>query len=119
MPINEGMISVKGAESRLESSGELYACMAPHKGGRVLPCRTDEPALDILCTGHDDGSFYLSIVNRHGDPCSIDMEGYDILSCTEIRTGEYSLKSNDFTVDKNAEMTVSGHSVLFVSLRNH
>ncbi len=117
MPVNEGMITVKGADSKLESTGELFRLMKPHMGGMVIGCTADNDALDILCTEHNDGRLYLSIVNRFTDPCAIDTDGYEILSCTEIRTGEYSFQCNDYTVHPLAEPVISGHSVLFLALR--
>jgi len=117
MPVNEGMITVKGADSKLESTGELFRLMKPHMGGMVIGCTADNDALDILCTEHNDDRLYLSVVNRFTEPCAIDTDGYEILSCTEIRTGEYSFQCNDYTVHPLAEPVVSGHSVLFLALR--
>ena len=117
MPVNEGMITVKGADSKLESTGELFRLMKPHMGGMVIGCTADNDALDILCTEHNDDRLYLSIVNRFTEPCAIDTDGYEILSCTEIRTGEYSFQCNDYTVHPLAEPVISGHSVLFLALR--
>lgn len=117
MPVNEGMIFVCGNTCKLESTGEMFALLAPHKGGSVIPCDADTDALDILCTSHADGTYYLSVVNRRAEPCALALDGYNILSCTEIRTQDYSFESNDYTVDRTAAPTVSGHSVLFLSLR--
>ena len=94
----------------------MFALLAPHKGGCVIPCDADTDALDILCTSHADGTYYLSVVNRRAEPCALDLDGYKILSCTEIRTGAYSFESNDFEVVENAAPTVHGHSVLFMKL---
>ncbi len=119
MPVNEGMITVRGNTCQLESTGEMFALMAPHKGGMVIPCHADTDAADILCTAHDDGTRYLSVINRLSEPLAIDTDGYEILSCTEIQTHEYSFESNVFTVNKHADATVSGHSVLFLSLKQN
>lgn len=115
MPVNEGMISVTPTDCRIESSGELFRLMASHKGGRVVACRTDCDELDVLCTDHG-GTLFLSVVNRRGVPCRLEVPGYTVSDCIEIRTGEYSFENNDFTVEKSWEAVVSGHSVLFVTL---
>ena len=85
--------------------------------GDLVGCHADTDAADILCTAHDDGTWYLSIVNRYSKPLDIDTDGYEILSCTELRTHEYSFESNQFSVIKHADMTVWGHSVLFLVLK--
>lgn len=117
MPVNEGMITVQGNTCKLESTGEMFALMAPHKDGTVIPCHTDAEAADILCTAHEDGTLYLSIVNRSSEPLDIDTDGYEVRSCTEIKTDGYSFESNAFTVNRHADTTVSGHSVLFLALK--
>ncbi|MBQ3590920.1 MAG: hypothetical protein II979_03195, partial [Clostridia bacterium] len=117
MAVNEGMVSVHGTESRLESTGELFVLMAPHKGGTVIPCPSESRDLDILCTGHPDGHLYLSLVNRCAEPVAVAADGYTILSCAEIRTDAYSFSCNTYTVDRHASPVVSGHSVLFLTLR--
>ncbi len=115
MPVNEGMISVTPTDCKIESSGELFRLMASHKGGRVVACESDHDELDVLCTDHD-GTLFLSVVNRRETPCRLEVPGYAISACTEIRTGEYSFECNDFTVEKPEDAVVSGHSVLFVTL---
>ena len=116
MPVNEGMIFVKGNTCKMESTGELFRLMAAHRGGRVIDCATENPALDILCTDHGDHLF-LSVVNRRDNPAELTFDGYEIVSCSEIETKEYSFESNDYEVRKDADTTVHGHSVLFVTLR--
>ena len=116
MPVNEGMIFVKGNTCKMESTGELFRLMAAHRGGRVIDCATENPALDILCTDHGDHLF-LSVVNREDNPAELTFDGYEIVSCSEIETKEYSFESNDYEVRKDADTTVHGHSVLFVTLR--
>ena len=116
MPVNEGMIFVKGNICKTESTGELFRLMAAHRGGRVIPCDTESPALDILCTDHGD-HLYLSAVNRKEVPAELVLDGYTVASCTEIETKEYSFESNDYEVRETADTTVHGHSVLFVTLR--
>ena len=116
MPVNEGMIFVKGNTCKMESTGELFRLMAAHRGGRVIDCATENPALDILCTDHGDHLF-LSVVNRKDNPAELTFDGYEIVSCSEIETKEYSFESNDYEVRKDADTTVHGHSVLFVTLR--
>ena len=116
MPVNEGMIFVRGNTCKMESTGELFRLMAPHRGGCVIDCATENPALDILCTDHGDHLF-LSVVNRKDNPAELTFDGYEIVSCSEIETKEYSFESNDYEVRKDADTTVHGHSVLFVTLR--
>ena len=116
MPVNEGMIFVKGNTCKMESTGELFRLMAAHRGGRVIDCATENPALDILCTDHGDHLF-LSVVNRKDNPAELTFDGYEIVSCSEIETKEYSFESNDYEVRKDADTTVHGHSVLFITLR--
>ena len=115
MPVNEGMITVTPAGCRIESTGELFRLMSSHKNGRVVPCDSDYSEFDILCTDHGD-TLFLSVVNRRSDPCRVEIPGYAVKACTEIRTNEYSFESNDFTVTATDETVVSGHSVLFLTL---
>ena len=115
MPVNEGMIFVKGNTCRLESTGELFRLMAAHRGGYVIPCETESRELDILCTSHSD-RLYLSVVNRKDEAVSLSAEGYAITDCTEIHTGAYRFDCNDYTVDTACEPIVHGHSVLFARL---
>lgn len=116
MPVNEGMIFVKGNECRMESTGELFRLMAGHRGGTVIPCTADTPELDLLCTAHD-GYLFLSAVNRGASPKLLRAEGYTLSDCVEIEAREYSFASNDFAVREGKEALVSGHSVLFAVLR--
>ena len=116
MPVNEGMIFVKGNECRMESTGELFRLMAGHRGGTVIPCTADTPELDLLCTAHD-GYLFLSAVNRGASPKLLRAEGYTLSDCVEIEAREYSFASNDFAVREGKEAAVSGHSVLFAVLR--
>ncbi len=115
LPMNEGMITIRGNMCKMESSGELFRLMAPHKGGRVIPCGADSQNLDVLCTDHGD-TLYLSVVNRKAEPCALSFDGYTVRDMTEIHTGEYSFEHNDFTVEKPETPVVHGHSVLFCSL---
>ena len=113
MPVNEGLISTTPTGCRIESSGELFRLMSAHKGGRVIPCGADCADLDILCTDHG-GELVISVVNRREAPCALGLEGYTVSACTEIRTGEYSFESNEFTVEHDAEPVVHGHSVVLL-----
>ena len=115
MPVNEGMILVRGNTCKMESTGELFRLMAPHRGGLVIPCDTDNGDLDILCTNHGD-HLYLSVVNRKEEAVTLSAEGFDLAACTEIHTGAYRFDCNDYTVDSACEPTVHGHSVLFAKL---
>ena len=114
MPVNEGMIFVRGNTCKMESTGELFRLMAPHRGGRVIPCGADNGDLDILCTSHGD-SLYLSVVNRKDTPVALEVEGYDITACTEIEIKDYSFESNDFEVCAREAARVSGHSAAFLT----
>ncbi len=113
MPVNEGMITVKGRNCKVESTGEMFRLMAEHKGGRVIECDTDDQALDILCTDHGE-YLYLSAVNRSDEPCVLQVKGYDLAECVAINTKEYSFESNDFAVCKTKNADLHGHSVLFI-----
>ena len=115
MPINEGMITVTGTESKVESSGELFRLMANHRGGKVIECTSEEEDLDILCTQHD-GYLFVSIVNRGATPYRLNVEEYTASDCTEIRVNEFSFFSNDYDILTGDDATVGGHSVLFVRL---
>ena len=115
MPINEGMITVTGTESKIESSGEMFRLMAGHRNGTIIECTSDAADLDILCTEHD-GYLFVSIVNRGGTPYCLHMDGYEISDCTEIRANEFSFFSNDYEILTGYDAMVSGHSVLFVRL---
>jgi hypothetical protein len=115
MPVNEGMLTVKGSSVKTESTAHLFRLMQSHRGGTVIPCDSDHPDLDLLCTDHGDYLF-LSVVNRKSTPLDMAVEGYEITDCTEIRTGAYSFESNDFEVVENAAPTVHGHSVLLCKL---
>ena len=114
MPVNEGMITVKGTACTLESTGEMFRLLAGHKGGRVIPCTCEDAAADILCTDHGD-HLYVSAVNRGTDSIELSVEGYSPIDCTEIKTADYSFESNDYEVIDGSQ-TVSGHSMIFMKL---
>jgi alpha-N-arabinofuranosidase len=118
MPVNEGMITVRGNLCRMESTGELFRLMAGHKGGEVIPCGAETTDLDVLCTKHGD-ELYLSVVNRRSEACRPEVAGYTVTGLTEIHTGEYSFENNDFAVEHPAEPIVHGHSVLFMTLKEN
>ena len=118
MPVNEGMIFVRGNVCKIESTGALFMLMAGHKGGRIIECETGTKDVDVLCTSHG-GKLFMSVVNRRVEPCVIETEGYKVLTAGQIRTGEYSFENNDFEVigPEAAETAeVSGHSVTFLTL---
>ncbi len=115
MPVNEGMITVRGNQCKMESTGEMFRLLAGHRKGRVIPCTSDNPALDILCTDHGDHLF-VSAVNRGGEPAQLSVEGYTATACTEIEVKEYSFASNDYEVRENAGTLVHGHSMSFLVL---
>ncbi|MBQ3869759.1 MAG: hypothetical protein II777_04355 [Clostridia bacterium] len=110
MPVNEGMITVKGKECKIESTGEMFRLMHGHCGGSVVLCETDE-ALDVLSTEHGDG-LYTSVVNRTGEEYEIRIEGYTAKECKQIEIEEYSFESNGFEITDNK--TLKGHGVMFI-----
>ena len=116
LPVNEGMITVRGNLCQMESTGELFCLMAPHKGGRVIACRSDSDDLDVLCTDHGD-TLYLSVINRKVEKVSLSIDGYTALELCEIHTGEYSFENNDFAIEHPRKAAVHGHSVLFCTLK--
>lgn len=118
MPINEGMITVTGTDSKIESSGELFRLMAGHRGGQVITCTSDNDDLDILCTEHD-GYLFVSVVNRSATPYRISTMGYDVSDCTEIKSGEFSFFSNEYDIIQGDDPTICGHSVLFMTLKQN
>lgn len=115
MPVNEGMITVRGNQCKMESTGEMFRLLAGHRKGRVIPCTSDNPALDILCTDHGDHLF-VSAVNRGAEPAPLSVEGYTATACNEIEVKEYSFASNDYEVHENAGALVHGHSMSFLVL---
>lgn len=115
MPVNEGMITVRGNTCKLESTGEMFRLLAGHRRGRVIPCTADHPALDILCTDH--GSYlYLSVVNRSAEPVALTVKGYAVTGCTEIQVHAYSFGSNDYELSHQNHATVHGHSMSFFTV---
>ena len=116
MPVNEGMISVRGTSCKIESTGELFRLMGRHRGGTLIECGEDSGVLDLLCTDHD-GTLCLSAINRSAEPREVLVPGYETVSAAQIRTGEYSFDNNDFTLEENKGSVVRGHSVLFLTLR--
>ena len=113
MPVNEGMITVKGAECKIESTGEFFHFMQGHKDGVVCACEAD-PSLDVLCTKHKD-SLFMSIVNRCAEPCEIYVKDCKTTSGAQIAVEEYSFENNRFDVIQG-KTTLYGHSVLFLNL---
>lgn len=113
MPVNEGMITVKGAGCRVESTGELFHFMQGHKDGVVCECDAD-PSLDVLCTKHGN-YLYMSIVNRCAEPCGISVKDCKITSSVQITAKDYSFDNNDFEVIQDSS-TLYGHSLMFLKL---
>lgn len=118
MPVNEGMIAVKGHTCKMESTGELFRLMAGHKNGYVIPCTADNQTVDILCTRHQD-HLYLSAINRSDIPCVLHFERYGITSGTEIEVKEYSFESNDYEIHPCSSPLIHGHSVAFFKLKTN
>ena len=113
MPVNEGMITVKGNDCKIESTGELFHFMQGHKDGVICGCEA-EPSLDVLCTKHGENLF-MSIINRYAEPREILVEDYRITSSVQIVVKDYGFESNDFEVIQGGD-TLYGHSVMFLSL---
>lgn len=116
MPVNEGMIFVRGNTCNTESTGELFRLIAGHRGGRVIPCESDNEDLDILCTDHGE-HLYLSVVNRKEHAVVMTPDDGWVIACTEIRVKDYSFDSNEYEVLKTDAPTVNGHSVAFLTLK--
>ncbi|MBP3699228.1 MAG: hypothetical protein J6J01_07095 [Oscillospiraceae bacterium] len=117
MPVNEGMIAVRGNTCKPESTGEMFRLMKGHRNGRVIPCASENKALDILCTDHGD-HLYVSVVNRGSEPIALSFGEYAVTACTEIETREYSFESNDYEVCERNAAVVHGHSVSFAVVEN-
>ena len=117
MPVNEGMIFVRGNTCRIESTGELFRLMQKHRGGRVIPCECENADLDLLCTDHGD-HLCLSVINRSSEPYCLGVDGYTLCDATEIRIGEFSFTCNDYSVVHNSTSTVSGHCVLLLTVES-
>ncbi len=115
MPVNEGMITVRGNLCRMESSGEMFRLLAGHRNGRVIPCTSENGALDILCTDHGD-HLYVSAVNRGAEPVALSVKDYAVTACTEIEVKDYSFESNDYEVCRREDAVVHGHSMSFLTL---
>lgn len=115
MPVNEGMITVRGNKCKMESTGEMFRLLAGHRNGRVVPCTSENGVLDILCTDHGD-HLYVSVVNRGGEPVALTAKDYAVTSCAEIEAKAYSFESNDYEIHENADAVVHGHSMAFLML---
>ena len=118
MPVNEGMITVRGNICKLESTGEMFRLLAGHRGGQVISCTADTPALDVLCTDHGD-HLYLSVVNRKAAPVALTVKDYIINDCTEIQVNAYSFASNDYALTHPEQAVVHGHSMSFLTVKKH
>ena len=113
MPVNEGMITVKGRECRIESSGEMFLLMQGHRNGTVLECDHCKD-LDILCTDHGD-YLYMSVVNRSSDEYALSVKDFRIIRTEQIAMKEYSLGSNEFEMLKD-NGTLRPHGIMFLVL---
>ena len=82
----------------------------------MIPCATENENLDLLCTNHGD-YLYLSAVNRKDEALTLNIEGYVVISCTEIETGKYAFDCNDYQVCERQDAVVHGHSMTFVTLK--
>ncbi len=114
MPVNEGMISVKGAECKMEATGEMFRLFANHKGGKVIECETDNNILDVLCTDHG-GFLFLSVVNRRSEDVLINIDGFT--EGNEIKTDEYGFESGNYELLKTSFPVIHGHSMMFFTVK--
>ena len=115
MAINEGLVSVRGELSKIESTGELFRLMAGHKKGRVIPCESDLSSLDILCTDHGD-HLYISVINRGAEAVMLNVKDHVMTACTEIAVAEYSFESNEYEVAEREVGIIHGHSMSFLTV---
>jgi len=112
MPVNEGMITVTPFDSKVESTGEMFCLMAKHKGGRVIECKADTEALDILCTEHE-GELYVSVINRSSVPYRIEVDGQCAKDIIGIKINDFNFFSNDYTVESLTDTVIDAHGILF------
>jgi len=113
MPLNEGMISVRGRDCRLESSGELFCLLQGHKDGTIVEAAADAPALDLLATEHG-GRMYLSVVNRFSETYELSLPGYRIARAVQLEMKEFSFESNDCV--RTDDAILRPHGILFLTL---
>lgn len=113
MPVNEGMISVKGTKCKTEATGEMFRLFANHKGGKVIECETDNNILDVLCTDHGDYLF-LSVVNRRSEDVLINIDGFT--KGNEIKTDDYGFESGNYELLKTSVPLIHGHSMMFFTV---
>ena len=115
MPVNEGMITVKGTECIVECSGEMFRLLHGHKDGVVFECISENPDLDVLCTRHGE-EFYMSVVNRRSGEYEIRVEGYTAELCTQIVPDEYAFSNSGFEIKHYDRPVVTGHGMTFIKL---
>ena len=116
MPVNEGMITVRGAECRVECAGEMFRLLQGHKDGAVVECTSDNPDLDVLCTRRGD-SLYMSAVNRKDGEYEIAVDGYTVVSCTQIVLEEYAFSNSGFEIKHYDKPVITGHGMTFLQLK--
>ncbi|MBO4423597.1 MAG: hypothetical protein J5879_09170, partial [Clostridia bacterium] len=115
MPVNEGMITVKGTECRVECSGEMFRLLHGHKDGVIFECTSENPDLDVLCTRHGE-ELYMSVVNRRSGEYEIRVEGYTAELCTQIVPDEYAFSNSGFEIKHYDRPVVTGHGMTFIKL---
>ena len=115
MPVNEGMITVKGTECRVECAGEMFRLLHGHKDGVVVECTSENPDLDVLCTRHGD-ELYMSVVNRRLGEFEIKVDGYAAELCTQMVLDEYGFNNSGFEIKHYDKPVVTGHGMTFIQL---
>ncbi len=115
MPVNEGMITVKGKECRVECAGEAFRLLHGHKNGTVVSCGTDNKDLDVLCTKHGE-ELFMSVINRRSNEYEIKINGYTVKECTQITLDGYSWNERGFDIKRCGKPVVTGHGMAFLKL---
>lgn len=115
MPVNEGMITVKGADCKVECAGEMFRLLHGHMNGAVVECTPENADLDVLCTKHGD-ELFISAVNRRSGEYEISVEGYDVKECTQIVPDGYSWTDSGFEIKHYDKPVVTPHGMTFLRL---
>ena len=115
MPVNEGMITVRGKECRVECTGEVFRLLHGHKDGTVVSCGTDNKDLDVLCTRHGE-ELFMSVINRRSGEYKIKVNGYKVKECTQITLDGYSWNDSGFEIKRYDIPAVTGHGMAFLKL---
>ena len=115
MPVNEGMITVKGTECKVECAGEMFRLFHGHKDGTVVECTSDNLDIDVLCTRHGE-ELFMSVVNRKSVGYEIKVDGYKARFCTQIVLDGYGFSNSGFEIKHYDKPVVTGHGMTFIKL---